>query len=95
MLVFKLNHYSTSRPCSLVPRGFDASTVATDMKQALELKAEFPQQVMGYDLVGQEDPGHTLHYFLDDLLAMNKNVPENLTLPFIFHAGETSEYRTE
>ncbi|KAG8985373.1 hypothetical protein FRB94_003803 [Tulasnella sp. JGI-2019a] len=44
----------------------------------------------GFDLVGQEGLGHPLIYYLPKLLQFQKRVKsEGLSIPFIFHAGET------
>ena len=64
------------------------SNILVDVKFALMLKSQFPDYVAGYDLVGQEDPGEPLLYYLDPLLyPQQQNPPVNL--PFFFHAGET------
>jgi len=45
------------------------------------LMALYPDTVVGFDLVGQEDPGYPLSKFLPSLLEAK--------LPYYFHAGET------
>ena len=45
----------------------------------------YPNFVAGFDLVGQEDLGHTLEYFVDLLKTVEEH---NIT--FFFHAGETN-----
>lgn len=41
----------------------------------------------GFDLVGQEDTGHTLYYFINELLSPSQS---GIDMPFYFHAGETN-----
>lgn len=49
---------------------------------------EFPATLVGYDLVGQEGAGHTLMFFIDQLLKPSQIQPP-VKLPYFFHAGET------
>lgn len=50
----------------------------------------------GFDLVGNENTGHPLIYYLEPLIRFRKRVDElGLDLPFIFHAGETLGDGTE
>ena len=69
------------------------SKILAEVKFSLMLKSQFPDYVAGYDLVGQEDPGEPLLYYLDPLLyPQQQNPPVNL--PFFFHAGETGTCTT-
>ncbi|KAK3289113.1 hypothetical protein CYMTET_3441 [Cymbomonas tetramitiformis] len=57
----------------------------------IPLRKEVPELVVGMDLVGQEDKGYTLYYFLPALLkGLDEAARNNVTLPFFFHAGETT-----
>ena len=69
-------------------RAFDKETVGAQVKLAVELKKNYPDVMAGFDLVGQEDPGHPLIYFVDELLEPTINGQD---LPYFFHAGETSK----
>ncbi|XP_008216019.1 adenosine deaminase 2-like [Nasonia vitripennis] len=51
-----------------------------------KMKAAYPDFIIGFDLVGQEDLGHPLLNFADKLQEFGKE-----TL-FFFHAGETNWY---
>ena len=53
------------------------------LKEAFDLIQQFPDFVIGYDLVGQEDSGHTLRYFAPQLVEYVGK------MDFYFHAGET------
>ncbi|KAG9119191.1 hypothetical protein FRC07_005931, partial [Ceratobasidium sp. 392] len=60
------------------------------LDECLELKAKYPDLVAGFDMAGQEDPGHPLIYFTEALLNFRaKAKKRGLDIPFIFHAGET------
>ncbi|KAG8685813.1 hypothetical protein FRC11_010047 [Ceratobasidium sp. 423] len=75
--------YTTGRGIS-----YDAMVHALD--DCLALKAEYPEFLVGFDMVGQEDPGHPLIYFLEALLNFRSEADKRgLDIPFIFHAGET------
>lgn len=50
-----------------------------------EIKELYPDFVAGFDLVGQEDKGHTLEEFADLLKEVEKR-----NISFFFHAGETN-----
>ena len=52
----------------------------------MALKRTFPDFLLGYDLVGQEDPGRPL---MDDIKALLYPSQNNIDLKFFFHAGET------
>lgn len=47
--------------------------------------AAYPKDLIGFDLVGQEDKGKPLLNFVDVLQDLPK------TAKFFFHAGETSK----
>lgn len=60
------------------------------LDDCLMLKKKFPHRVVGFDLVGYEDPLMTLDEYIPQLLAFQQRArEEQLDLPFIFHAGET------
>jgi adenosine deaminase CECR1 len=64
--------------------------VVQDMKNCLEMKAQFPDLILGYDLVGQEDLGRPLVDLLPELFWFKKRcAEEGVDIPFYFHAGET------
>lgn len=53
-----------------------------------EVQRLFPNSILGFDLVGQEDKGYILKHFADILMNMESNTK------FFFHAGETNWYGT-
>nr|XP_043067539.1 adenosine deaminase 2-like [Drosophila bipectinata] len=65
-------------------RRSDITTIKQSIKEFIQLNKDFPEFVIGYDLVGQEDKGMPLHSVLDAL----DELPEATRL--YFHAGETN-----
>ncbi|KAK7479394.1 hypothetical protein BaRGS_00029386 [Batillaria attramentaria] len=71
----------------------DRPSMLEDIKEAMRLYQRDPDFMVGFDLVGQEDPLQPLTYYLDDLLYPSlQNPPVNL--PYFFHAGETDWQET-
>ena len=64
--------------------GLGADDVRAVIDDARLWKQAYPDQIAGFDLVAQEDLGHPLIYFIDDLL-------EATDPTYIFHAGETGK----
>lgn len=59
-------------------------------EECISLKKAFPHRIIGFDLVGFEDPLMRLKEYLPELLRFKARVKEEgLDIPFIFHAGET------
>lgn len=69
-------------------RRTDAQSVQEYLQEAVIMKAQFPNFMCGFDLVGQEDLGKPLKDFIPELL----NTPNSLE--YFFHAGETNWYGT-
>lgn len=60
------------------------------MQECIRLKGLFPDLIVGYDLVGQEDLGRPLADLTPELFWFKKACAENgVNIPFFFHAGET------
>ena len=61
----------------------------TDMKNCIQGKKLYPDVVCGYDLVGPEDDGRTLHDLTPELIWFQEECArEGVEIPFFFHAGE-------
>lgn len=62
-----------------------------NLEKAFKLCADNPDIVVGYDLVGFETNGHTLLYYLDNLLTAATQFEKkyHTKLPYFFHAGES------
>ncbi|XP_064218876.1 adenosine deaminase 2 isoform X1 [Aotus nancymaae] len=67
-------------------RSKDVTVIAESIRTAMGLRTKFPTVVAGFDLVGHEDTGHSLHYFNKALMIPAK---DGVKLPYFFHAGET------
>ncbi|XP_012250100.1 adenosine deaminase 2-like [Bombus impatiens] len=67
------------------PRSADDKTVEYYIETLKRLKMLYPDFVAGFDLVGQEDLGHTLESFVDLL-----KTADAYNISFFFHAGETN-----
>jgi adenosine deaminase CECR1 len=73
-------------------RRASATDVWTQLKQAVELRKAWTDRnfILGFDLVGEEDAGHTTEYFLPDWVKLRSHLAEQkTTLPFFFHDGES------
>jgi len=66
-----------------VLRHSPASTIEAGIATTKHLMSKYPSCVVGFDLVGQEDPGYPLSNFVPQLLEARGRTP------FYFHAGET------
>ncbi|XP_077423383.1 adenosine deaminase 2-A [Vanacampus margaritifer] len=76
-----------SRFIFIVNRAIDVDALKVLVEKAMKLQRDFPDLMVGFDLVGREDDGKPLWYFRDAL-----SLPEDtgVTLPYFFHAGETN-----
>ncbi|XP_034019375.1 adenosine deaminase 2-A [Thalassophryne amazonica] len=70
-------------------RTLSVSEAKTAVKEAVKLQKDFPDVVVGFDMVGREDRGRTLWYYREALC-----LPAEL-LPYFFHAGETDDEGTD
>ncbi|KAG2020049.1 adenosine deaminase [Coprinopsis cinerea AmutBmut pab1-1] len=60
------------------------------LEDCLALKKEFPHLIAGFDLVGEENAGRPLIDFLEVFMKFEaRQKEEGVSIPFIFHAGET------
>lgn len=62
------------------------------LEDCLMLKKKFPEWIVGFDLVGHEDPLLPLKAYIPELLRFQQRCKEEgVEIPFVFHAGETLE----
>ncbi|KAF2432477.1 Metallo-dependent hydrolase [Tothia fuscella] len=72
------------------PRSIPKGMMQTEIQDCIKLKQEFPDLICGFDLVGAEDRPNHIGYYRDELLAMMETCKDlGITIPFMFHAGET------
>lgn len=72
-------------------RGNTPGGVMKYIETAFAIKKEYPNLLVGFDLVGEEDAGHTTDYFLNEFFKKDSlEKVYNLSLPFYFHDGEST-----
>ena len=73
-----------------VVRNISRADMAWHLDNCLALKREFPHLIAGFDLVGHEDSLKPLVYYAEEFLGALETQREcGVTVPFVFHAGET------
>jgi len=73
-------------------RSLGRTVVLEALKEAVELRAQFLDRnfIIGFDLVGEEDAGHTTGHFLPDWIRLATLLEEKqASLPLYFHDGES------
>ncbi|KAB5589123.1 Adenosine deaminase CECR1 [Ceratobasidium theobromae] len=72
-------------------RSISYDEMVKQLNDCLALKEEFPELLaVGFDMAGQEEPGHPLIFFAEALLNFRAEAERRgLDIPFMFHAGET------
>ena len=67
------------------------SDILNDIKLAISTQKEYSRLIRGYDLVGEEDLGHTLLFHSDTLIdAFNYAQKSNGSFGLVFHTVETN-----
>lgn len=69
-------------------RNSDNLSVEAKMQRFVELQQKYPDFLVGFDLVGQEDLGRPLNSYVEKLKEISQNGR------FFFHAGETNWFNT-
>lgn len=98
-------HFHAAKMIFTSIRFIDGDALKDSMLECIKCKEAYPDLIVGFDLVGHEDPGVTLREYLPQLLWFTEQVkqrgwfdPEQpaafdalgeRSLPFLFHAGET------
>lgn len=72
-------------------RSKNIEEACANLEKAFRLRRDNKDLIVGYDLVGFETSGHTLLYYLDNLLTEASLFEKkyNVNLPYFFHAGES------
>ena len=72
------------------PRSIPREKMKNELKDCIKLKVQFPDLICGFDLVGAEDRPNCINYYSDLLSEFSEACRKrNLSIPFMFHAGET------
>jgi adenosine deaminase CECR1 len=74
-------------------RHMPREAVADDQSLCIDLMEAMPNLIVGFDLDGPEDEGHSLNYFVPEFLAAQREAANRTathSLPYFFHAGETN-----
>ncbi|CZT17177.1 uncharacterized protein RCC_03009 [Ramularia collo-cygni] len=72
------------------PRSISRDLMQQELQNCLRLKLAFPNLICGFDLVGAEDRKFHIGHYSDLLLAFSSTCQDlNISIPFMFHAGES------
>jgi adenosine deaminase CECR1 len=72
-------------------RRFSKEQIQIEINNLIYLHRLYPDIIRGYDMVGDEDQGHTLLYHNENLIHLfNYSQINNQSFNFFFHAGETN-----
>ncbi|KAE9374155.1 adenosine deaminase [Stipitochalara longipes BDJ] len=70
-------------------RSFNKDVIIEDMTLCIQSKKQYPDLISGFDLVGPEDDGRTLHDLTPEIIWFQEEcAKEGVDIPFFFHAGE-------
>lgn len=73
-------------------RGVSVDQLWPQLEKAVELRTAWAKEnfVVGFDIVGEEDAGHTTAFFLPDWIKLKAYLNKrDATLPLYFHDGES------
>jgi adenosine deaminase CECR1 len=71
-------------------RGMDAAKVDAEYINAFRIQKKYPELISGFDLVGEEDRGHSTLFFLDTWMKRDSlEKAYGIVMPFLFHDGES------
>ncbi len=63
--------------------------VTDNMRLAVKLHNLFPDHIVGYDMVAEEDGGNSLQYYLKQFLELYKAETAEISIPLYLHTAET------
>ena len=65
--------------------------IEKDIREAIEMKKEYPNWIVGYDLVAEEDAGYPTSYHVDQFLELDQlEIEHQVQLPLFLHDGESN-----
>ena len=68
----------------------DASKVSEDVDHVIRMHEKYPDHVIGFDLIAEEDKGNSLLYHLDSLKRVKQFQREHPKFKLFLHAAETN-----
>ncbi|KAK4546970.1 hypothetical protein LTR36_001702 [Oleoguttula mirabilis] len=72
------------------PRSIPKQRMQIELQDCIKLKLQFPDLICGFDLVGAEDRPNHVGFYADLLVGFTKTCKTlGISIPFMFHAGET------
>ncbi|CAF0966613.1 unnamed protein product [Didymodactylos carnosus] len=72
-------------------RSAPKENIKNEVDKVIDIQRLYPDFIRGYDLVGEEDHGHTLLFHSDSLIhAFNHSQNSGGSFNLLFHAGETN-----
>jgi len=72
-------------------RKLSKEQIKNEINNLINLQNLYPDFIRGYDMVGEEDQGHTLLFHIDNLINLfNYSKQSNNSFHLLFHAGETN-----
>ncbi|KAK3617249.1 hypothetical protein LTR22_026797 [Elasticomyces elasticus] len=72
------------------PRSIPKSRMQTELHDCIKLKQQFPDLICGFDLVGAEDRPNSIGFYTKELIGFTETCKNlNISIPFMFHAGES------
>ena len=72
-------------------RFFDNHTIEKEVLAAHDYRTKYPKWVRGFDLVAEEDAGHTTHFHAKEFLKLDSLKKETgVELPLYLHDGESN-----
>ena len=66
------------------------ASVSEDMERAISFHQKYPDLVVAFDLVGEEDAGNSFLYHMDSLIKLYDNKTEKSRIPLNSHVAETN-----
>lgn len=72
------------------PRSIPKARMQGELEDCIKLKLQFPDLICGFDLVGAEDRPNNVGFYAGQLVGFTKTCQSlGISIPFMFHAGET------
>ena len=72
-------------------RALNKASLSPIIESVINFQKQYPRLIRGFDLVGEEDAGHTFLYHIDSLIkGYNYTSTSNNTFNYMFHTSETN-----